>query len=418
MNAKKTLLNETLIWFLIAMILANIAGSMYMDLLPLYLQELNASVAQVGLFFTLSAIIPLALQILGGWISDSLGRLRSIAIGSLAGVLSYVGLVLAPSWEWLLLAQGLGAVTSALVAPSYGAFIAESSSEENRARVFGVVETLYSVVGIVGPPLGAWLVQLRGFKPMLFVAGILYLSATIIRVRMARNARRQNPAPASALTLDSLRGNLRSLLILLVSGGLLTWLFLTDGVRDIFFRMSFTFFPVYLKSVGGLTIQQIGWLSASLSTAIMATNLLGGWLADRKGEHVAISLGFLLDGISMLIFLRASTFPLFLLSWVLAGVGIGMMSPAYSSLMSKALPERLRGTGFGLLHSSLGVFSLPAPSIGAYLYEKFSPRAPFMLTTVISFLTILPAWFKFRPQKAAPAPLAVEGQTAPVSEQG
>jgi len=120
----------------------------------------------------------------------------------------------------------------------------------------------------------------------------------------------------------------------------------------------------------------------------------------------------------MVIFLNAHTFPMFLLSWTLAGVGIGMMSPAYSSLMSKALPERLRGTGFGLLHSSLGVFSLPAPSIGAYLYEKFSPRAPFMLTTVISFLTILPAWFKFRAHSGTPSIIIPGGQSAPENKQG
>src|SRR3990172_2549067 len=91
------LLNRKLLLFMLAMVLANIGGNMYGPLLPLYLKQLNASVVQVGLFFTLSQIIPLALQILGGWISDSLGRLRSIAMGSVAGVLSYVGLILSPT---------------------------------------------------------------------------------------------------------------------------------------------------------------------------------------------------------------------------------------------------------------------------------------------------------------------------------
>ena len=50
----------------------------------LYLKELGASVGQIGLFFTLSQIIPLAMQILGGWVSDTLGRLRSVALGSVA----------------------------------------------------------------------------------------------------------------------------------------------------------------------------------------------------------------------------------------------------------------------------------------------------------------------------------------------
>jgi MFS family permease len=103
---------------------------MYGALLPLYLKDLNANVVQVGLFFTLSQIVPLALQILGGWLSDSLGRLRSIAMGSVAGVVSYAGLILAPTWQWVLIGESL----PPSLAPgwaSFSAFIAEQSAEEN-----------------------------------------------------------------------------------------------------------------------------------------------------------------------------------------------------------------------------------------------------------------------------------------------
>src|SRR4030042_5032493 len=91
------LLNKMLLLFMLAMILANLGGEMYGMLLPLYLKELNASVGQIGLFFTISQVIPLVVQILGGWGSDSLGRLRSIAMGSVAGNLVYVGFILAPT---------------------------------------------------------------------------------------------------------------------------------------------------------------------------------------------------------------------------------------------------------------------------------------------------------------------------------
>jgi MFS family permease len=80
--------------------------------------------------------LPLVLQILGGWLSDSLGRLRSIAIGSVAGVLGYVGLLLAPSWRWALVGEGLGTVARSFVGPSFSAFIAEQSTEETRAGLW------------------------------------------------------------------------------------------------------------------------------------------------------------------------------------------------------------------------------------------------------------------------------------------
>jgi MFS family permease len=87
------------------------------------------------------------------------------------------------------------------------------------------------------------------------------------------------------------------------------------------------------------------------------------------------------------------------LGWTVAGVGVGLMEPAYQSLISKAVPNRLRGTAFGLFSSSLGVFSLPAPAIGAWLWETIGPRAPFAITAGASLVAMIPAWLKFKIDK-------------------
>ncbi|MBM3143848.1 MAG: MFS transporter [Chloroflexi bacterium] len=395
-TTKKPLLNNVLKLFMAGMVLANIAGNMYGSLLPLYLKELNANVVQVGLFFTLSRIIPLVFQILGGWISDSLGRLRSIAMGSVAGVISYIGVILAPTWQWVLLGEGLGAVTRSLVGPSYSAFIAEQSSEENRARVFGAIEGIFMLVVIIGPPLGGWLADEYGFKMMLICAGLLYTMAAVIRIGMARTAAKGSESNPEKLSLGNLKGKLSALTGLLLAGGLITWLLITDGVRDIAYTMSFTLESLYLEEIGGLSMREIGLLASIFGVFNMVTTLPAGKLADAKGERVAIVGGFLLDAIGIVIFLEVYTFWGYAIAWAIFGIGVGMMSPAYNSLISKAVPENLRGTAFGLLHSSLGLFSLPAPAIGAQLWDRYSPQTPFRITIGIALLTIIPAWLKFK----------------------
>src|SRR5512139_1129916 len=166
------LLTKVLLLFMVAMILANIGGEMYGMLLPLYLKELNASVVQIGLFFTISQLIPLVVQILGGWVSDSLGRLRSIAIGSVAGNLTYVGFIFAPTWQWVMSGMFFSAVTRSLIGPSFSAFIAEQSSEHTRARVFGITDTLFMIISVIGPPLGGYMVDRFGFRIMLTMAWV------------------------------------------------------------------------------------------------------------------------------------------------------------------------------------------------------------------------------------------------------
>jgi MFS family permease len=397
-----------LLMFLLAMILANVGGEMYGMLLPLYLKELNASVVQIGLFFTISNIIPLVVQILGGWVSDSLGRLRSIAWGSVAGNLTYVGFILAPTWQWVMSGMFFSAVTRSLIGPSFSAFIAEQSAEKNRARVFGITDTLFMIVGVIGPPLGGFLADKYGFRIMLACAWVLYFIATIIRVSMARTAARGNEANPRKLSMGNLRSSLGAMTALLLSGGVITWVLITDGVRDIAYSLSGNLMPVYLEQIGGMSFQQIGWLGSIFSVCMMAVTMPAGWLADKKGERVGIVIGFLTEFVAMFTFMQVKGFWGYALVWAVFGMGTGMMSPAYNSLISKAVPEKMRGTAFGLFGTSLGVVSLPAPWVGAKLWERYSPKMPFYVTGLAALASAIPAWFKFKLPKNSEASLDLD----------
>ncbi len=407
-NQKTPLLNPVLRLFLFTMVLANIAGEMSLFLLPLYLTYLGASITQVGLVFTLSSLVPVALQIFGGWLSDSIGRLRTIAIGSVGGVLGYVFMVLAPSWEWVLVGVSVGFFARALVGPSFGSFIAEQSTEANRGRVYGISEGIFMIVSVIGPPLGGLLVENFSFRVMMIFAMVLYTFAAVLRFGMAGRAKKTTEANPQKLTLSSLRSSLGVMFGLIFGGGILTWVFLTDGVRDVAFRMSGELLPIYLEDIGGLSVLQIGWLGSIFGIAMMLTTWLSGWLADHYGERVPIVAGFFLQGVALVVLLSAGGFLGFAAIWFLFGLGVGIMNPAYQSLVSKAVPESNRGLAFGMFRTSLGIISLPAPYIGATLWERFSPRVPFVVTAVASFLTIVPAWLKFRlpPKPAAPEELA------------
>ncbi len=406
------MLTRPLLIFMGTMILANIAGHMYQPLLPLYVQSLGANIGQVGLFFTLGALAPLAFQILGGWLSDSIGRLQAIAIGSLAGALGYVVFLAAPSWQWLLLAIVAGAMARSFVAPSYQAFIAEQSTEETRGQVYGLAEGLFMVVGVVGPPIGGYVSEHYGFKVMFAVAGVLYTAATVIRFVMARNAHHAEKATNGSRerpTLAGLKNNLVAMTALITAGGIITWIMVSDGVRDITYRLAFELQPLYMQNVAGLTNTQIGWLASIASMMTMLFMTPAGWLSDKKGERIGIVAGFLLIVVGTAVFLNSRLFMGFAAAWIMFGLADALVGPAYNSLISKVVPEKLRGTAFGLFSTSIGVISLPAPWIGAQLWERFGPQAPFYVPMVATLLILPIMWVKFKLPKA-------EAEKAPLAE--
>ena len=396
-SKKPRIISNTLIIFMIAMVFANVASEMYFSMLPLFMRSLGADVMQIGVFFTVSQIIPLVLQVLGGWISDTIGRIKSIAIGSIFGLGSQIVPIFIPTWQWLYLSESLGAMTRSLVGPSFGAFIAEETAEEHRGKVYGITDTIYTIVPVVGPPLAGWLADTYGFRTMLAVAAAIYACAAIIRLFLAKAAAKTHADKVKEkLSIATLKMNFKTIFGLAIAGGVLTWLLLTDGVRDIAFSLSFRLMPVYLEDIAGLNLQQIGWLTSAFGIAMMITTIPAGWFADKFGDRVAIAFGFFLEFIALTMMINVYTYPGFIASWVIFGIGVGLLSPAYQSLLSKVLPERILGTGFGLIHTSLGIFSLPAPAIGSFLWKEISPKAPFYITAIFALLTVIPAWLKFK----------------------
>jgi MFS family permease len=398
-----SIINSNLRWFLLAMILANIAGEMLNSMLSLYLISLGASVAQVGLVYTVASLVPIVLQIFGGWMSDTVGRLRAIAIGSSITVFGYLIFFVSPSWQWVMIGLCVEFVSSSFVAPSFSAYVAEQCEEDVRGRVFGVIQGIYMVVTVIGPILGGILAYRVNFKAMLVVAFIFFLLATLLRIYMALSERFKPERAPEKPSFKGLKTQLVSIFGLLFAGGILTWIWVTDGLLDTSFNLTGQLFPIYLKDIGHLTVEQIGLFGAFFGGACILGNFLGGWLTDKWSERTILTGGFAILAASLVVMVTAhSTFGFFS-SRVLMGLGNGILSPAYSSLISKVVPEEKRGLAFGFFGTSLGILSLPMPWIGGQLWETFSPQLPFWITAVACAFTVPVAWLKFKLPKASSA---------------
>ena len=133
---------------------------------------------------------------------------------------------------------------------------------------------------------------------------------------------------------------------------------------------------------GTSRIQQIGLLGSISTLSMMFIPMLSGKLVDRYSERVPLVAGFLMIFGAFMVFLQAESFLVFALSWIIFGIGGGLLGPAYQSLISKVVPAKMLGTFSGVFDSSRGIISLPAPWLGAQLWERFSPQTPFLISAL------------------------------------
>jgi MFS family permease len=121
-----------------------------------------------------------------------------------------------------------------------------------------------------------------------------------------------------------------------------------------------------------------------------------GWFSDRRGERLTILGGLVLEAAGLLILVQAQNLWGFAAALAAIAAGGGILLTTYSSLLSKMVPEKIRGLASATLQTVFGLVHLPAPWVGAQLWERWTPRAPFAVSAVAILVSALPARFKLR----------------------
>jgi MFS family permease len=357
-------------------------SDMYGLFLPLLMSEMGASVVDIGLVYTLSDIVPLALNIIGGWLSDRFGRLRTITWGNILRLLSFAVMFFANQWEWMILVFSLIGMGWALGGPSFAAFIADNTAEENRAKVYAVQHNVQNVINLSRYPLAGLIVARFSYKTMILVAAIFFIIGTIILAvleRMSQQKQHQSDIKSDNIPFKKSFG---LMIALVLAGGLFTWLFIIDHANDIFVGLSNTLSVIYFKDVVGVSVEQIGYLpTIGAIIAFFVTIPLGYWV-DKKGENVGMGLAYFLLALHFAFPLIARNFLGLIPSALVYPFMMGLAVPASKSLISKAVPEEQRGIAFGLTLTSRGLVSLPSPYLGGLLWDRFNPRTPFLVTVI------------------------------------
>ncbi|MFV9675430.1 MAG: MFS transporter [Anaerolineales bacterium] len=390
------LLSRKMILFLIGLTFAEATRAMTAVQIPVFLREIGASVSQVGLFFTLAMIVPLVLGIFGGWISDSIGRLRAILFGSLAGILGYLPFAFAQRWEVTLIGPIILAVATALIQPSFRAYIADTCPTETRGRIFGLSKSFITAAWIITPPLGGFLAMNYGARTMFLTAVFLYGIAAIIFMFLLRSEEMKTTAPAEKPSLKSLKESFTHIFPIVLAGGLLTWIIISEGIRVFASYLSFNLLPVYLNDIGLINKQGLGLIDGLHGIAWVLAAPIGGWLSDKSSERNSFMLGTAIFLSSFLIFILAEGFEVFALSWIIMGIGGALLDPAVNALIARGAPAHLRGVAYAVVPAIIGLIALPAPWIGGQIWEATNPKIPFLATLLIGSLALIPAWFKLR----------------------
>lgn len=382
-----------------------------LPVLPFYVERLalEAGAAQqsivlhVTLLTAVYALMQLVFAPLWGRWSDRIGRRPLIVIGIAGYVIAQTLFGLATTLGSLYAARILGGMLSAATLPVSAAYVADMTTKEERSRGMAWLGTAASLGVVVGPALGGLLsrrdwhfngssghLQVDSFSIPFFAAAFLGLLTLLAALRWLPesmpkfSAQDTNPPNGTRETAKTewmaLVRAMSPLLALTLAGQVALAMF--EGTFALFAQAKLDYGPAevgYVFVVCGLvmTVFQAGAV---------------GFLAGRISEMNQIGAGFALMGAGIALLTTAQT-KFFVFSFVaLLSLGMALISPNLSALVSRRGGERQAGASLGIQNAANSLGQSIGPLLGGALFI-WQANAPYLASGgLLIALALLIGW--------------------------
>lgn len=337
-----------------------------------------------------------------GNLSDRYGR-RPVLLASLfAFGIDYLLMAWAPNIEWLFVGRVIAGLTGASFTTA-SAYIADISTEENRAQNFGMIGAAFGLGFILGPVIGGLLGTFGHRVPFIAAAALCLLNclwgyfilpeSLSTELRRKMDWRRANPV-GSLLHLKKYP-DIKYLLVALV----LVYL-AAHAVQS-----NWAFYTIERFGWGegmiGISLGVVGLLIGIVQAGL--TRFINPWLGNAK----SIVLGLFLYTIGLLLFGFATAgwmMLAFLVPYCLGGIA----GPALQATITGQVDVREQGELQGALTSLMSATSIVGPPMMTNLfawgitnnYGIYMPGAPFFLAALLMLIACVIAFLTFRSQDA------------------
>lgn len=393
-------MNKALVVILAAVMLDAIGIGLIFPILPALLREVGHT-SNISLLLGIMLALYSACQFLCspilGVLSDRFGR-RPVLLVSLAGAaIDYLVMALAPHLWMLVIGRAIAGITSANMAVAT-AYITDITTEEERAKRFGLFHAMFGVGFIIGPVIGGILGDWWLHAPFLAAACLNGINFALALFVLPESRKGQADARFTWGTLNPFRPlawafNFKALVPLMA-------IFLIMNFVGTVYGTAWAQFSEDQFAFSGLTIGLS--LGAFGVFHALAQAFLTGPAVERLGERWALIVGMAFETGAMLTLAFAGHgWLLFAMAPLFALGGIGM--PALQSLTTQQVDADRQGQLQGVLASIVSLASVFGPLLFSAIYASVRQEWPGLiwLVAIGIYLLALPLMVGIRSGAAA-----------------
>lgn len=366
------------IWLLVAAsTCAYLTLGCYVAVLPGYiLHHLDLSNAALGVAMGATGVVAVALRPLtGGW-SDRYGRRPLAIIGALILGAGSAVLVGPGVLALVVLARLLIGAGDAFYITSVMAWAADTATPERRGRAMATVGMSLWLGLALGPQWAVWAHEHLGYDGVWLGGTLFALLAALLICLVRPSPRPEAPNPDSPNAKIPRGAILPAVAMVLVCYG--------NAVFE-------TFGIVHLTDRGVSGGAGIGG-AASVFTVVAVTTFFGrfagGVWSDKIGPRPVALSGVVAVAASYCFFAVASSFIVAAVGGALLGLGLALIYPSLSLLVTRRVGPQERGAGLGVFLAALDVTFALGPVLGSLVVGAASTGAALWTAGAVSLLAL------------------------------
>jgi len=354
--------------------------------LGIYLRGMGYSPGEVGLLFSTTSIVAIALLLPGGILADTYGRRRIASLGLLIGGLVMLGYLYPINLFYLLSLAVLGGIGSALYGGSIAAILADiAPTPERRNLLFSVSASTYSLAGVLGSLAGgipSYLASLGlsawyQYLPVIAIMGgsLLQSSLLILSIGIGSTGNPDSGRPSLVLPIKS-----RSVIVRGMAYGVL--FSLSTGL------IGSSIFSLWLNARYGASVDVISYIYAAAQFILMFAFLASPAIARKLGS-VASIVTLQAIGFSLLL-------PIILVDSLIAAgllyasiiILLSMPNPILRSFIIGLVDPSERASASTVIALSMNLSSSFAPAVTGYYISAGLLKVPLYLSMLIGISSV------------------------------
>jgi MFS transporter, DHA1 family, tetracycline resistance protein len=348
-----------------------IGFGMVIPFLSFYAREYGASGIVVGAVVGVFSIMQFLFAPIWGRLSDRVGRRPVLLISLTASFTGYLLFAFTQSLTVLFLSRVIAGIGGANIGTAQ-AYIADSTTPDQRARGMGLIGAAFGLGFILGPPMSGILAEIGtrhglpgNLLPGLVAAGLSF-TAFMVALAVLPESKPPGLVPRSGLPPQFDRRLWGEIFHSRLLGSIMAGLFLT------LLAVAGMEISVTLLARDRFGFSQLDMAYFFLFMGVIVAGIQGGLigrLVDKIGEKRVIIVGAAAFTLGFALVPSIWRVPLLYIAAFFIAIGQGLCYPALTALVSRVAPENERGSLLGLATSVGSMARFLGPLLAGFLYD-------------------------------------------------